>query len=159
MLPTLLPARRADLETFQSGEELTLFDSRSNHVHALNATSAAIWDRCDGTRDVATLAGELGLPVAVVELALSQFAACNLLQGHSSLPRITRRVAVQRLAAAGFIGALVLPAISSITQATNAGAISCAPNDAPCVLGVVPCCDPLALCFNLGAGEICARDS
>ncbi len=54
------PARRTqDLECQEVGDELMVMDVRSDRVHVLNATMAAVWKLCDGGRSSEQIAQAL----------------------------------------------------------------------------------------------------
>lgn len=58
-LTTERPALRSDLLIADIDGDRVVWDSIRRHVHRLNPTAAAIWDRCDGRRTV----GEIALVV------------------------------------------------------------------------------------------------
>jgi PqqD family protein of HPr-rel-A system len=53
------PAVRPDLRIEALEDELVLYDPRSGRAYVLNPTASALWERCDGSRSVETLAQEL----------------------------------------------------------------------------------------------------
>ncbi len=55
----LRPRRRADLEAFPVADELVLVPPTTDKVYALNASGAAIWDLCDGSRSLLDIHEEL----------------------------------------------------------------------------------------------------
>lgn len=56
----LLPERRADvLSEVQSDGSGLLYDPRTRYAIALNATAVAVWEACDGTRQLAAIAEEI----------------------------------------------------------------------------------------------------
>lgn len=56
---TLLPRRCDAVLSCDVGNELLLYDGRSNTAVSLNLTAAAIWDLCDGSNSVADIIGEI----------------------------------------------------------------------------------------------------
>ncbi len=66
------PRRAAGVREFPLGtEDLLLFAEGRQVVHTLNLSAWAVWDLCDGSRSVesiaAELAAEVGRPVAEIE--------------------------------------------------------------------------------------------
>ena len=57
--PGPIALRRIAAESFASGAERLVYNSERDEVSALNQTATEIWDLCDGTRDVAQVAGVL----------------------------------------------------------------------------------------------------
>ncbi len=120
-------ARFEHLVVTETADEVLLYDTEKHHIHHLNATTAAVWRHCDGTRsfgDLARLAGrELGAEVdeATVRLALTRLDGAGLLR--DSLPadlrmsRMSRRGFIQR---AGVAAAVAVPAIVSTTATASA---------------------------------------
>jgi hypothetical protein len=117
MLPL---ARQADLHVEEVGDDLVVYDHRTQAAHALNPVAAAVWEQCDGTRSPAEIAAELSLSADAVADALSQLQAKALLESagiaaQPQTPRMTRRVLTKAAVAA------LVPAIVSI--ATPAAAL------------------------------------
>lgn len=54
-----------DVTTFELDDDLVLYDARGAEAHVLNATAARIWQLCDGTRTIASVAGELATTYAL----------------------------------------------------------------------------------------------
>jgi hypothetical protein len=122
MLPV---ARQSDLHVEEVGDDLVVYDHRTQAAHSLNAAAAYVWEQCDGARsaaDIATAAHAAGLPwtEAAVADVISQLRAKDLLEpaataAKPAAPRMTRRV----LAKAAVVA--LVPAIVSI--ATPAAAL------------------------------------
>jgi hypothetical protein len=110
---TIHPRRRDDLEIAEVGDEVVLLDCERLHYRTLNPSAAAVWRRCDGTRSIAEIASELGMPDEVVVYAVDQLQEAGVLTtpAANSMPRVTRRDAAKWLVA----GLVVLPAVASIT--------------------------------------------
>ena len=126
MLPV---ARQADLHVEQVGDDLVVYDHRTQAAHALNTAAACVWEQCDGTRSPAEIAAELSLPEDAVVDALSQLRAKELLEsaGTAAQPR-TRRM-TRRVLTKAAVAALV-PAIVSIATPASALVLS-NPNGPP----------------------------
>lgn len=120
--------------------EALVYDERSDKAHALNATSAFVFQLCDGTRSRADLVAAVeeknGVATheaeALVELALEQLSHRKLLvqpveraQGER---RMSRRKVLQTLA----IGIAAIPVIVSLAAPSAAAAFSLGGKGAPC---------------------------
>jgi hypothetical protein len=111
----------------ESGEDRHVFMDRQRlEFHRLNDAAFAVWQLCDGRRSVADVADELDIPVETVELTVAELGEAGLLEAaHEGFDSKLHRREVLRLAAAGLIGALGLPVISSITAGDADAAPSC----------------------------------
>ena len=118
-------ARSADLVVEPLGDELLVFDSKTNRAHSLNAAAASVWRACDGARDVDALAQYCELDPIAVELALDSLRNCELLIDFEG-PHVSRRQALRRAAVVGAGISVALPVIRSITapSAYAAGSIT-----------------------------------
>ena len=89
------PGHAGHLMEYQVEDELTLYDPRSEVVHILNPTAAAVWQLADGAGEVEDIAAQLaelyGLETGVVEEdvqdILAQFRQAGLLQNRTLLAR------------------------------------------------------------------------
>ncbi len=144
----IVPAARTEgLNMEAVGDELVVFDCGTFQYHHLNASAAAIWTLCDGTRSCADIAASgtaRGFPLDhdMVALAVAEFGKLGLLE---SVPiavdsRIERRIVLRRMAA-GLAGAATLPVIASIT-APEAGAAGCSPCPTCCNQTTGACLTP-----------------
>lgn len=131
---TPIPAARA-IEHFSATEvgdgEIVLFDNERLTYHTLNAPAFAVWQLCDGVRTSSEISGLLAqsgttLPVEAVELAVLELGDSGLVGLDVSSPdaKLTRRRVV-KLAAAGALGAAVIPTVASITASVSAHHTSC----------------------------------
>lgn len=118
------PCRRSNLLTHPAGAETTLFDPELGHFHTLNASAALVWEACDGTRSSSEIAQTTELPHPYVVHALSAFADAGLLVDRSAVVLMNRRETLRQIAAAGILGATVIPAVASITGADSTAAAS-----------------------------------
>jgi hypothetical protein len=57
------PARRPDVLTCETREELVLYDPRADSALGLNVSASAIWQMCDGSRSIAEISRELAAVV------------------------------------------------------------------------------------------------
>jgi len=83
--PTI-PRIRADLSAFPLDDELVIYDPMTGESFILNATGRLVWERCNGERTEADIAGEIavihGIPteraLADVSELLTSFREANL---------------------------------------------------------------------------------
>jgi len=54
------PRAREDVVLRSVAGDWVLYDPRTQDLHVLNVTAAAVWSAADGTRDVAAIADALG---------------------------------------------------------------------------------------------------
>lgn len=113
-------ARNKELVLQETGDELLVYDLKTNKAICLNRTSAFIWQNCDGNRDVPQLVKlikkEFGSSVDedFVWLAISQLKKENLIDNDfpDKFDGISRREVIKRVG----LGSLVaLPIIASLT--------------------------------------------
>lgn len=112
-------ARSAGLITEDVGDQLLVYDERSDRAHCLSAEAARVWRRCDGATPVTGLAAQVGLDPSVVERALDELDACELLEAP---PGDTRReLGVKLIRGAGGV-AVGAPLIFSVLAPTAGAA-------------------------------------
>ncbi len=126
--PKTLPfSRREGVVVRDLSEETVVYDVQTHRAHCLNRTAALVWRHCDGETTVEEMADilhrELSLPVdeSVVQMALNQLAAANLLEGRFPVfcqPRSRREAILAGLSA------VLLPAVLSITAPRATAAAS-----------------------------------
>ncbi len=102
------------------GSDLVVFVAATNEAHALNETSALIFEMCDGASDRAQMVDALarvGLPAdeAIVDLALAELTDASLVVVQGAGPRagLTRRAIVRRLGLSATLIAL-LPVVETV---------------------------------------------
>jgi hypothetical protein len=123
------PLARTDaILTEAVGNELIVYDQRTNAAHRLNATAAFLWRNCDGSRTVADLASllhEIGLPddQSLVSLALEPLEKQGLIKASLPVERVSRRDAIRRLRALGVAVALI-PVVATIAVPPPSAAMS-----------------------------------
>lgn len=123
-----LPLRRSDgLVVEPLGEELLVFDSRTNEAHALGALASSVFERCDGRSTFTEVAAELSLSQADLLQVLAQLHDRGLLGDALAQPAaadgLSRRDAVRKAALLG-AAAAAAPLIKSILVPTSAQAQS-----------------------------------
>ena len=87
------PGHAGHLMENQVEDELTLYDPRSEVVHILNPTAAAVWQLADGVRKVSDISAQfaelfdmdLGEVEEDVQDILEQFQGAGLLQNHNGM--------------------------------------------------------------------------
>ena len=158
-------ARSEGLLVTEAGGDTLVYDLESHRAHSLDAAAAALWRRCDGTRDVAALARSLGDAFAddatreeVARYTLARLGAANLLRETAEVAGrpISRRALLRRAAAAG-VATLALPTVLTVVAPTTLQAqASCLPGGSLCAPGGPPCCQPFN-CRPVPPGPIQVR--
>jgi hypothetical protein len=129
-------AREDGLVIEAIGDELLVYDTAVSRAHSLNASAAAVFQACDGTRSVGQIATECGLDEELAELALADLVRFGLVADHAGTAQgVSRRAVIRRLAVTGAALGVGVPAIRSITAPTAAMA---AASTAPCTPGYTP---------------------
>lgn len=135
-------ARPADeLIVEELPNELLVYDIKRSRAHCLNASAAAVFRSCDGKSSIREIARRAGVEEKVVELAVDELSAAQLLEESDHAPsylRTSRRRALKKMAMiAG--AAVVIPMVQSIVAPSVAEASSCAPSGAACTSNA-QCC-------------------
>jgi hypothetical protein len=141
-------ARKDDLVVEDFGEEVLIYDQRTDQAHCLSRDAAMVWRVCDGNTSAAGLASALEMEPDTVSAAIDQLEAAGLLE---TLPvsGVTRREATIKMAKVGGAAAAA-PMIYSILAPTPALAssqtfclsLSCTPG----------CSDPTQCCCQTTGG-------
>lgn len=121
-------ARTADLNVQTTGDEILVFDGRTDKAYVLNSTAAAIWHASNGKRSVPEIASHLNHQTSTTEqtvwYALSQMQ--DLLEVPVEIPQsfqgISRRQFLKR--AGRVAAAAAVPAVISIVVPSPAHAQS-----------------------------------
>jgi hypothetical protein len=103
-------ARSEGIITEKVGDELMVYDGRTQRAHCLSADAMLVWERCDGRDSVKDIARHVGLEQARVAEAVAQLSMAGLLE---EPPRISRRALYKRAAKLG-AAAVSAPLIYSI---------------------------------------------
>jgi hypothetical protein len=153
-------ARTSGLVVKTVGEEVLVYDVETHRAHSVNRVAAAVWRRCDGTRDAARIASEIQedgvAPVTdeAVRYALAELWQARLLASPVAHAGITRRQLLRRV---GTVAALPLVASIVVPTAAQAQSVQLCPvgtpnagdpglpNGAPCNVDVDCCSD---ICTN-----------
>jgi hypothetical protein len=147
-------ARQSDVVVKTVAGEVLVYDLRHHRAHSLNGVAAAVWRRCDGSRDARAIAAAIGraesrrVTEETVRYAVAQLAQARLLTGSAPESGVTRREWLRRL---GATAAVAVPVVTSIASPTAAQAQSCVPGvgiDAPCTPNGPPCCIPIVACIT-----------
>jgi hypothetical protein len=120
--PQMAPESRKDqLLTQEVGDELVVYDERTNEAHRLNASAALVWRLADGQRSIEQIAAVVGETLHVeeshtlVQLALEELDKSGLLvQG---LPAGSE--AISRREMLTFAAALLPVAVSIVMPSPN----------------------------------------
>jgi hypothetical protein len=123
-----IPRARARPDRPGLGDDLLVFDATTNRAHSLNATAAAVWRACDGTRGRDQIAEHCQLDPVAVDMAVNNLADAKLLvEGYARLTeRISRRSALRKAALTGAGISIALPVIRSVVAPSAAMAGSTA---------------------------------
>lgn len=123
-------ARSEQLIVKEMDGELAIYDEREHRAHELNATAAAVWQRCDGKTSLADIAAriaahsELPQDEDIVRMALDQLSRAGLLDQATDVGAgVSRRQLIRRLGLAG-PAVLLLPAVTTLVAPTRAMAQS-----------------------------------
>src|SRR5204863_2609891 len=73
-------ARTAELVVEDVGDELLIYDLRSDEAHCLDPRAAAVWRACDGKAPVANIAAATGMAEDAVEQTLRELSALSLVE-------------------------------------------------------------------------------
>ena len=117
-------ARTAELLVEELGEEVLVYDQRTDQVHCLSSAAQQVWRACDGETPVEELGSRLNLDSELVAHALGELEACGLLD-EDAADSLTRREATGRLAKIG-AAAAAAPLIYSIAAPAPAAAATLA---------------------------------
>jgi propanediol dehydratase large subunit len=135
------PRKKAMVSTEAIGDGLGVFDPAQNKTYLLNATSALVWQHCDGNTSPQQLTDLLVRKFNVareqaeqlMQLALEELTKCNLLEAEVKrslvVPQssgLTRRQALTGFAAAG-ISAILLPVVAPVVAKADGGENKLAP--------------------------------
>ena len=123
-MQTLPKTRTSSLVTQTVGDETLIYDLNTHRAYCLNVTASAVWNACDGKKEVETFVAESGIPKALVHYSVSRLRENKLIDEttESALPsrQFSRRDAVAL--AAKF--AVVLPVIGMLVAPPAARAQS-----------------------------------
>jgi len=128
--------KKATVSTEAIGDGLAVFDPAQNKSYLLNATSALVWQHCDGNTSpqelAALLVRKFNVTAAQAEqltqVAMDELASFNLFEAEAQRPLavpsvgLTRRQALARLAAVGISAALlpvVYPVVAKAAGSNN----------------------------------------
>jgi hypothetical protein len=123
-------ARTQDLIVEELGDELLVYDRRTDVAHSLNAVATAVWRGCDGATDLDALAAALAPSAghedaeALALRALDELREKGLLETpRATAPGLSRRQALGRIAGVG-MAAVAAPLIVSAAAPTPADAVT-----------------------------------
>jgi hypothetical protein len=123
-------ARTQDLIVEELGDELLVYDRRTDVAHSLNAVATAVWRGCDGATDLDALAAAIAPRAgaedaeALVLRALDELREKGLLEAQrAAAPGLSRRQALGRIAGVG-MAAVAAPLIVSAAAPTPADAVT-----------------------------------
>jgi hypothetical protein len=139
-LVTRLPRVKSGLLTHHLDGQVVAYDAAQDRVHLLDATTGAVLNLLSENRWTSeTLVGELKARTGVdatedlVVLAIDELRKSGLLEADAvsaPLSEMSRRDAMRRIAAAG-IGAMLVPAVLSLTPSAANAQSACTGNSLP----------------------------
>lgn len=145
--------RKEDLVIQKSGDEVLIYDLKTNKAISLNKTSALIWKSCDGEKSPhqirLQLQKELSADISedLVWFALEQLAKENLIDSNDDISLkfagLSRREVIKKI---GLGAAVSLPIIASLTAPAAIDAQSVV-----CNTGVTCTCTISGMDANTGA--------
>ena len=120
-------ARSENLIVERLDNEVLVYDKSLDRGHCLSNEAALVWDRCDGRTPAEGLSAQLGLNAEVVDRALAELQACELLEAPRE-PAVgsTRRELSVKLVKTGAAVAIAAPMIVSVVAPTPAHAVTLA---------------------------------
>jgi hypothetical protein len=140
-------SRKKDIIIQEMAGETLVYDLLKDKAFCLNETSSFIWQLCDGTRSLRTIAEVLSRQLKtqvsedVVWLAIDQFKKDGLLEDNNVVIQhsfgMSRREVIKKV---GIASAVSLPLISVIVAPVAAQMGSCLPPNTPCAFGQPPNC-------------------
>ncbi len=163
--PMRLPLARSEgLVTEELGNELLVYDLKSDNAHCLSATAGQVWQASDGKTATATIAAQLGLETDEVTRAVNELNDCELLVAPTldglALTRRDLSFKVAKVGAAAATLPLILSIAAPAAAQTQSQIAACAAlsgasgSCGTCNQGGTPsiCC-----CCHLGPGnKFCA---
>jgi hypothetical protein len=124
-----VPTRVADLMVEHAGNDLLVYNPADDTAHAVNASAAAVFEACDGTRSideiVTVVDGTSETPVdhEIVALAIADLLEAGLITVSGPIAEVSRRSLIVKLGA-GAAAAAALPVVESIAAPSPAAASS-----------------------------------
>lgn len=133
-------ARKNDIVIQEFGNEILIYDLKSNKAYNLNETSALIWQLSNGDNTICEIAGNItkrlnsSINEEFVWLALEQLRKENLIENKTEISSlyqgISRREIIRRV---GLASMVALPLVSSLVAPTAVSAAS------TCAIGTCRC--------------------
>ncbi len=158
-------SRKKNLIIQETGDEVLIYDLRTNKAVCLNEMSVMIWEMCDGKRSVQQMTQKLSekmnnvVDEDIVWLAIDQLRKEDLLLNSKNIETpfkgLSRRKLIKRI---GYSSMIALPIVASLKVPNSVHAQSCAGIASPCATGS-DCCssncvglpNPTSVCCVSGA--------
>ena len=140
MKPT---ARQENIVVQEANGETLIYDLETNRAFVLNATSAFVWNQCNGQQDIQQIAQALAKKNQqptnedIVWLAIDELEKNTLMTANAKVTNplrgMNRRKMVKKV---GLTTMIALPVISSLVapKAATAASAVCVPNASACVI-------------------------
>jgi hypothetical protein len=156
----VLPVARKDNVVIQEADgDVLIYDLKENKAFCLNQTAAAVWQLCNGGRDVTEIAKQLAPETGgsanedLVWLALDQLKRENLIERNFEgiFDGMSRRAVIRKI---GLSSMVALPVVASLLAPAAVSAASCTLSNVmlSCTMDA-QCCDN-GLC--VGGPMFCA---
>jgi len=154
-------ARTENLLVEEFGDELLIYDQRSDQAHCLTSAATRVRGACDGSTPVERLGPALRLDEATVARALEELDACGLLDSGPATG-VTRREATAKLARIGaavvsapLIYSIAAPAPAMAASAAFCASLACPANAAACASAGCILCQGNACVSGQRSGKAC----
>jgi predicted transcriptional regulator len=123
--------RTQDLVVEPAGDELVVYDLRTDAAHHLDAEVAAVFKQLDGTKSLPEVASALSLAQDRVEAIVLRLEDIDLTESSGA----TRRESLQKMAVAGVGVAAIVAGVRTIAAPDAAQAATGLPLNANCTSG------------------------
>jgi hypothetical protein len=157
-------ARSEDLVTTSSGDELLVFDLRSNQLHHLNPITAATWQAMDGASSLPAIlqsvrrATHADVSAESIQLAVVMLSDAGLLVETVDAPSLLGNQSRRRFLKQAGLAGVAIPVIASVTAPSAALASSDTdPSTYVCTLGQAEMFNKEGLCLPANSGQVCCN--
>ena len=153
-------ARRGEIVIQEMGDEILIYDLRTDKAFALNTTSSMVWQSSDGSNSISDIAEKMTVELKdfvsedLVWLALERLKKENLIEDEIVTPfaGISRREVIRRVGTASLIA---LPIIGTLVAplAVHAQSVGCTTGPSGRALGCP--CTAIGQCAPPSASRCC----
>ena len=152
-------ARSDELIVEEVGDDLLIYDEKTEKAHSLSASAARVWRHCDGTMDAEALGTELDLDPDTTTRALMELEDSGLLDS-GPVDGVTRREASKKFAKLGAVAASAPLVYSVVAPAPALAATQNFCLNLGCQTGCGACHQAGCSCCGPGGGstKLCTAD-